>query len=124
MVDNHESHYDCIRDFADIMEDEIDLDCEYASTGKEALRKIASWDPSVVLLDVFMPDINGYEILDGCEGGTAPIIVTSNTSTEDIRDCALARGATAYIQKSNNPDDMERLFYILAELSDLKEIKH
>jgi two-component system alkaline phosphatase synthesis response regulator PhoP len=41
-----------------------DLDCEtkIASNGEEALKAIASWNPDVVLLDIMMPKLSGFEV--------------------------------------------------------------
>lgn len=38
--------------------------CSQASDGEEALRKVAAWRPDLVLLDVVMPGIDGFEVLE------------------------------------------------------------
>ena len=37
-------------------------DIATASSGEEALEKVAQWQPDIVLLDVIMPGMNGYEV--------------------------------------------------------------
>ena len=41
---------------------ELDCDFESALSGTEALEKVAPRAPDVVLLDVRMPDLSGYEV--------------------------------------------------------------
>ncbi len=36
--------------------------CEIASNGKEALGLIARWQPRIIVTDLVMPDMNGYEL--------------------------------------------------------------
>lgn len=36
--------------------------CEVASNGKEALSLIGRWQPSIIVTDLVMPDMNGYEL--------------------------------------------------------------
>ena len=37
-------------------------DIATASSGAEALEKVQQWQPDLVLLDVIMPGMNGYEV--------------------------------------------------------------
>src|SRR4051812_173715 len=61
-------------------------DVEEASHGEEALRKVRETCPDLILLDVMLPDIDGYEISRRLKGDDAlpyiPIIlVTARDST-------------------------------------------
>jgi len=70
-------------------------------SGDEALKFLNQYDPDIILLDVNMPDMNGY---DTCEeirmqGITIPIIfITGQTEEKDIKKC-YAVGGNDYIRK-------------------------
>ena len=66
--------------------------------------------PDIVLLDVMLPDGNGFDILAKIRShrklATLPVVMlTSKTEAADIKR-GLALGADAYVTKSSNPDDL------------------
>ncbi len=74
-----------------------------ARTGKDALEQLASFNPDVVLLDVMLPGINGFDILqhirqDACLQNTAVIMLTAKGREVEVAK-GLALGANAYITK-------------------------
>lgn len=74
---------------------------ESASSGKEALEKIETWVPELVLLDYQMPGINGLETLRMLRKRqiyVAIIFISANTEQELVVDC-LGEGADDYIRK-------------------------
>ena len=82
-----------------------DLDCEVclAGDGASALQMIESSQPSLVLLDVQMPGINGYEVCRqikaGPRGRLLPVVmITALDRTED-RVMALESGADDFMTK-------------------------
>jgi DNA-binding response OmpR family regulator len=76
-----------------------------ASDGEEALRQAATTAPALILLDLIMPKLQGFEVLKRlkADASTAsiPVIVLSNLGQDsDVRD-AMALGAKEYLVKSN-----------------------
>ena len=73
-----------------------------AATGREALRAAAHDRPAVVLLDVQLPDIDGFEVARRlCARATPPAVVLISTRDaidygRAIRDC----GAIGFITKA------------------------
>ncbi len=68
---------------------ELGCDFESALSGTEALEKVDARRPDVVLLDVRMPDLSGYEVCRriktvGATAGTQVIFVTARTEEEDL----------------------------------------
>jgi len=68
---------------------ELGCDFESALSGTEALEKVDARRPDVVLLDVRMPDLSGYEVCRriktvGATSGTQVIFVTARTEEEDL----------------------------------------
>jgi CheY-like chemotaxis protein len=76
-----------------------------ASDGEEALRQVAAVAPGLVLLDLIMPKLQGFEVLKRLKADPStrsiPVIVLSNLGQDsDVRD-AMALGAMEYLVKSN-----------------------
>jgi signal transduction histidine kinase len=77
-----------------------------ATTGAEALRLIEAVKPAVVLLDVQMPDINGYDVCRYVKSKWPEVMVlmTSATFTEaDRRAQGLDSGADSYLVQPAEP---------------------
>jgi DNA-binding response OmpR family regulator len=76
-----------------------------AVDGEEALRVARAERPDVVLLDLIMPKLQGFEVLKALKGDAAtspiPVIVLSNLGQErDVRQ-AMELGAVAYFIKAH-----------------------
>lgn len=72
----------------------------FASDGKEGLIAAATHHPSLIILDLGLPDIDGLELLERLrEWFTRPVIVLSVRSTEDDIINALDKGANDYLTK-------------------------
>ena len=83
------------------------FETDVAKTGREALEKIESEKPDIVLLDVMLPEINGLEVLRRIRqiGDLPVILVTARGETLDKIN-GLNSGADDYISK---PFDIEEL---------------
>lgn len=69
-------------------------------TGAEALTMVGSWEPTVVLLDLMLPDIDGREVARIIrENSTVPIIMVTARSDEAERVAGLELGADDYVVK-------------------------
>lgn len=69
----------------------------------EALLELSRFRPHLVVFDLMMPEVNG---IDACrtlkqrpEGNSMSIILVSAHGTDELRDEALAAGATAFLEK-------------------------
>jgi len=82
-----------------------------AVDGEDALIKARAHKPDLVLLDVMMPKMQGFEVLDALKGDPTvrdiPVIMLTNLETAaDIKRAADA-GAHSYLVKSNmNLDEL------------------
>ena len=80
---------------------------EDAEDGEEALRKFIKYQPAVILMDVEMPKLNGYEackrIRADAVGAHVPILMV--TGLEDIESVnrAYSAGATDFLVKPIKP---------------------
>ncbi len=71
-----------------------------AHSGEEGLKKIRDRNPDIVLLDIMMPDMNGYEVLRILrqQSNIPVIMLTAKKEVTSARD-ALNLGADDYIRK-------------------------
>ena len=80
------------------------FEVDIARDGDEAITKIASNTPDVVLLDLIMPVKDGFEVLSevkkNIEGKKPPIIVFSTLGQNSDIEKALNLGAATYINKT------------------------
>ena len=76
-----------------------------AADGEEALRAARSERPDLVLLDLIMPKLNGFEVLRALKQDAAtariPVIVLSNLGQDRDVHQALEEGAAAYFVKAD-----------------------
>lgn len=75
-----------------------------SSNGLDAISEIADFKPDAVLLDIMMPEMDGYAFLDALMNNTSlspVIIVCSNLSDRTDIDRAMTRGADYYLRKSD-----------------------
>ncbi len=78
-----------------------------AYRGMQALDEIRKEMPDLVLLDVMMPDMDGFEVLKLIrENGSVPVIMLTAKGEEDDRVRGLELGADDYITKPFSPREL------------------
>ncbi|MBE0408210.1 MAG: response regulator transcription factor [Anaerolineales bacterium] len=78
-----------------------------ALNGVEAINKIRNVLPDIILLDVMLPDIDGFEVLRMIrEISTVPVIMLTAKGEEDDRVRGLEMGADDYITKPFSPREL------------------
>jgi CheY-like chemotaxis protein/nitrogen-specific signal transduction histidine kinase len=94
-----------------------------ANTGSEALDKVTEFNPDIVLLDIGLPGMNGYDVarairaLPGTQRSTFLVAITGWGSEEDRRRSANA-GFDEHLTK---PVDISMVELLLATLSSRRE---
>ncbi len=78
-----------------------------AYNGREALEQVRSQLPNLILLDVMMPDLDGFEVLERIrEQSAVPVIMLTAKGEEDDRVRGLELGADDYITKPFSPREL------------------
>jgi two-component system alkaline phosphatase synthesis response regulator PhoP len=74
---------------------------EVAHTGAEGLRLAAAWSPSLVLLDLMLPDLEGYDVLSQLRraGLTMPVLILTARGEEVDKVRGFRLGADDYVTK-------------------------
>lgn len=79
-----------------------------AETGREGIEKALRNKPDAILLDIQLPEMDGYAVAEelkrhkGLQG--VPIIAVTSYAMVGDRDKIMGAGATGYIEKPINPD--------------------
>jgi two-component system, sensor histidine kinase and response regulator len=102
VVDDEPDNFDVI----EALLTDRDYALHYASHGQEAIASLDKFDPDVILLDVMMPDMDGFEVCQRIKAmpqwQAVPIImVTALASKEDLSRC-LSAGADDFVSKPVN----------------------
>jgi len=99
---------DNIRYMLDAALSHLGFEVATAATGRDALTSVAEWRPDAVLLDVMLPDLDGFEICRRLrsEGNRTPVLfLTARDATEEkVR--GLTLGGDDYV---NKPFSLEEL---------------
>ncbi len=96
------------------------FDIETAANGTAALTKYKEWNPQIVLLDVVLPRMDGFEIFREIKkiNENAIIIFLTNFGEKQEVDRGLAMGADGYIIKAHfTPSEVvEKVQHLLKNL--------
>lgn len=79
-----------------------------ASDGREALERIKELRPQVAVLDLAMPGLSGFEVLNAIQRDEIPtrVVVLSASSDSEAVFKAVADGAVAYVPKESSRDEV------------------
>jgi len=100
----------------------IDCDVEMALDGADTLVKVAKFKPDLVLLDVMMPKMNGFEVCRKLKGdpATAKIMVLMVTALSELGDIerAVAAGTDDFLSKPFNRIELDKRVSNMLKLKD------
>ncbi len=84
------------------------FDVTTAADGEEALKKVAGFQPEIIILDVMMPKLDGREVLRRLRnaGNWTPIILLTQVGEATERAMALEEGADDYLNKPFDPHEL------------------
>jgi PleD family two-component response regulator len=98
VVDDTESNVDIL---VDALSD--DYEVSVAMDGESALEIVEEEPPDLILLDIMMPDMDGYEVCEKLKSDSntkaIPIIFLSGATDEASKEKGLALGAVDFITK-------------------------
>ena len=92
------------------------FDVAGAANGKEAINKMNEVQPSLILLDMMMPEMDGWQTIDKMqEISDVPIIILSAMNQSDSIIRALQMGADDYVTKPFNQAEVVARIESIAE---------
>ena len=86
-------------------------------SGAEFLLSVKDHEPSCVVLDLHMPQVNGFEVQAAlaCAGGRVPVVVITGHDSPEAHARVMAQGARGYLRKP--VDDLMLLAAINAAIA-------
>jgi len=89
--------------FNELLKDDFGLNVMLAKDGLDAIEKVQAQCPDLIIMDIVMPRMNGYELCrklrDDPNTKGVPIIMLSSKDQEFDRYWGLKQGADAYITR-------------------------
>lgn len=87
-----------------------DYELQTAADGEETMRKVAEWKPDLILLDVMMPKLSGFEVCKRLKSDPATrdiviLMITALDQSSDI-DRAVEVGTNDYLTKPINKTEL------------------
>ena len=123
LIDDDSDEYMLVND---ALSDAKNVKCHYARNGKIALEMMRKDPPSLVLLDMNMPEMNGLDCLMEMKECAVlcgmPVVIYSNCITDGLSRKAVKNGALACFKKPHTMAALKELLnnaFILAGLPDL-----
>jgi DNA-binding NarL/FixJ family response regulator len=70
-----------------------------AADGRSGLKVALELQPEIVLLDVALPDTNGFEVAKRLAGGPSKVVLTSSREQRDLGSRVRSSGALGFVPK-------------------------
>ena len=118
VVDDHPTFREALRTALELI-DEIEVAGE-AGGGVDACREAEHVDPDVVLMDLSMPDLSGFDAMQRIherDPGLPVVILTANADP-DVEAEARRAGASGFVAKGTRLDDIVIVLHEAADEPD------
>ncbi len=103
----------------------LDCDIEFAVDGKDTLEKVASFKPDLILLDVMMPKLSGFEVCKKLktDPATSRIMVLMVTALNELGDIerAVAAKTDDFLSKPINKLELTKRVENMLKLKDVSD---
>src|ERR671923_1392374 len=114
LIDDEQFYFKLIRNKLK----EADYELEYAKSGNEGLAKIPSFEPEMLIIDLKLPEMDGFEILERLRRDPKfsyiPVIVITSKDELSEKLKAFELGADDYLVKPFQPEELVARMGILA----------
>ena len=103
----------------------VDCDTEVAVDGQDTLERVKSFKPDLILLDVMMPKLSGFEVCKKLKAdtGTRKIMVLMVTALNELGDIerAVAAGTDDFLSKPVNKLELLKRVELRQRLKDVTD---
>lgn len=104
------------------------LTLHMAETGEEALELLQQHSYSLVLMDLQLPDIDGFEIVERLRASEfsnakVPVVAMSASTEPHVQAQAFACGMQDFVMKPFNPDELKQKIYSLINAAHLSQVE-
>lgn len=81
----------------------------------EAAESMSAWNPNLVVLDFANSPLLAAHLMQGCHQMDVPVVITGEVLNNEVESAARKIGATAYVVKSEDSDDMDKILELFSE---------
>lgn len=103
----------------------VECELEFASDGQNTLDKVASFQPDLILLDVMMPKLSGFEVCQQLKSNprTKSIMILMVTALNELGDIerAVAAGTDDFLCKPVNKLALLKRVEHMLQFKDIKD---
>ena len=103
----------------------IDCDVEFAADGQETLEKVNSFQPDLILLDIMMPKLSGFEVCKQIkeDPATSRIMILMVTALNELGDIerAVSAGTDDFLSKPVNKVELTKRVENMLKLKDITD---
>ena len=103
----------------------IDCETEFAVDGQDTINKVASFEPDLILLDVMMPKLNGFEVCRKIktDPSTSHIMILMVTALSELGDIerAVDSGTDDFLSKPVNSLELQKRVSNMLKLKETKD---
>lgn len=103
----------------------VDCDTEIAVDGQDTLAKVASFQPDLILLDIMMPKLSGFEVCKQLKSHptTSKIMILMVTALNELGDIerAVAAGTDDFLSKPVNKVELVKRVENMLKLKDVSD---
>ena len=103
-----------------IFEDDPEIEVTVESNSTRAIKTVRKENPDLILLDLMMPNIDGFQILDEMKKdsflGKIPVMIVSARLDSDAKKQAKKFSVTDYIEKPLDLDLIEKKIYTMLNI--------
>lgn len=104
---------------------DVDCDLEFAVDGKDTLDKVVSFQPDLILLDIMMPKLSGFEVCQQVKSNprTRQIMILMITALNELGDIerAVAAGTDDFLCKPVNKLALVKRVEHMLQFKDIKD---
>ena len=106
----------------------LHYDLRQAENGREALEQVAADPPDMVLLDVMMPDVSGFEVCRRLKSRPEmqfiPVVLVTVLADRDSKITGIEAGADDFISKPVDPNELRARVQSLLRIKSLHDELH
>ncbi len=103
----------------------IDCELEYAHDGADTMQKVASFKPDLILLDVMMPKMNGFEVCKAVKSNpqTSNIMILMVTALSELGDIerGVAAGTDDFLKKPVERLELNKRVEVMLKLKGMSD---
>lgn len=109
-----------IIELVELILSKLGYELKKATNGEEAIKYCMESPPDLVIMDLYMPDVDGFTAIESLRknGFEQPIVVLTASESQEDKNRAMELGCNGYIIKTMEMKDLEATVYKLLEFQE------